>query len=98
MTQPRGDAKGGLGSYNSRQSMLSPHWKVKSDIFGDFWLLYYAENCNLAPSSEESAPLGKVLMPPLIPLDGVKRKLYGVPDSVTPDKIDEVLDGELTHG
>ena len=29
--------------------------------------------------------------------DGVKRKLYGVVDSVPPDKSCEVLDGELTH-
>ena len=47
--------------------------------------------------SEESATVVKFLMPPLIPPDGVKRKFYGVVDSVPPDKIDEVLDGELNH-
>ena len=54
---------------------------------GTFAPVLLARRCSVNVALEEFM---------IIP-DGVKRKMDGVVDSVSPDKGCEVLDGELTH-
>ena len=60
----RSGARGGLGGYSPRRSMLAPSRKVKSD-FSEIFGIYSTLKTIFSPSSEASAPVGKFLAPPL---------------------------------